>query len=126
MSIILETENSFLLVESVLEHKKLIKKCLKKSLPLLKNKPEIVKFGKICHQQRNIGFFSNESIGYKYSGQIAESIPLNKYLEKLLEIINIKFNSNYNGILINEYENGLDVIFINNKINYYNVQNKSS
>lgn len=29
--------------------------------------PEIIVYGKLCHQQRNVGFYSDTSIGYNYS-----------------------------------------------------------
>lgn len=68
--------------------------------------PPITVFGKPATQHRNIGFFSNTSIGYYYSGQLAASKPLTTSLNELLNIINIEFNSDFNGILINEYPNG--------------------
>ena len=33
-------------------------------------------------------FFSNESKGYKYSGQISKSKPMTESLEKLLSYVN--------------------------------------
>ena len=61
-------------------------------------------------QNRNIGFFSDESEGYKYTGYIAVSKPLTENLLKLLNRINKKFDTNFNGILVNEYLNGDDYI----------------
>mgnify|MGYP003332544329 CR=1 FL=1 len=49
--------------------------------------PKIKIFNKEATQHRCIGFFSNESIGYYYSGQLAKSQPLENNLLKLLEII---------------------------------------
>ena len=69
-------------------------------------KPKVKVFGKECRQPRNVGFFSDTSIGYRYSGSIARSIPLSPNLAKLLAIINEETNSNFNGILVNQYENG--------------------
>ena len=54
--------------------------------------------------------FSDDSIGYKYSGQLAKSQKLTPKLKKLINIINEKFKSDFNGILINKYENGEDYI----------------
>lgn len=77
------------------------------NLPLLEE-PPIVVMGNKYRQRRNIGFFSNESNGYKYSGQIMISQPLNKapLLEWLLPEINKSLNTNFNGILVNEYKDG--------------------
>jgi len=74
----------------------------------LNEEPEIIIMGKKCYQRRNVGFFSNESTGYKYSGQISKSIPLNKspILEWILPQINLALNTNFNGILVNSYKNG--------------------
>jgi len=78
--------------------------------PLLLDRPEIKIFGKVAHQNRSIGFFSNESIGYRYSGQLAASIPLTPGLNKLLDEINTKYGAKFNGILVNKYNGGTDYI----------------
>ena len=78
--------------------------------PLLIDRPEIKVFGKIAHQNRSVGFFSDESIGYKYSNQIAKSLPLTPGLKKLLSDVNQKFNAGFNGILVNKYSGGTDYI----------------
>ena len=72
--------------------------------------PKIKIFNKEATQHRCIGFFSNDSIGYYYSGQLAKSQPLENNLLKLLEIINNKFTADFNGILINKYQDGNDYI----------------
>ena len=92
------------------ENKELIERCIKEIEPLLENNPEIQVFGKICNQQRDIGFFSNDSIGYKYSKKLMESKPLTYHIECLLKEVNIQFNSEFNGILVNKYKNGNDYI----------------
>lgn len=74
--------------------------------PLLIERPEIVVFGKPCRQNRNVGFFSDESIGYSYSGRVAASIPLPENLKKLLSNVNERFKTSYNGVLVNKYETG--------------------
>lgn len=63
-------------------------------------------FGKDCYQHRNIGFFSDESRGYTYSKTLVQSQPLTNSLSELLFIINNKFKADFNGILVNYYENG--------------------
>ncbi len=78
--------------------------------PLLIVRPEIRVFGKLVHQNRSVGFFSDTGIGYKYSGQIAKSIPLTPGLSRLLGEINQKYGAQFNGILVNKYEGGTDYI----------------
>lgn len=85
-----------------------------KDLELAKN-PPIMIHGKPAKQHRDIGFFSDVSKGYYYSGQLMLSKPLTAMLKELLELVNQKFcpfetNRKYNGILINRYENGNNYI----------------
>jgi alkylated DNA repair dioxygenase AlkB len=87
-----------------------IESCITDIEPLLEERPEIIIFGKKCKQQRNVGFFSNESIGYKYSKKMMESKPLSKSLSDLLIIINTMIGAEFNGILINKYIDGNDYI----------------
>ena len=54
----------------------------------LKHRPEIIMFGKVCHQNRAIGFFSDESIGYYYSRKLMRSQPLGGPLKDLLDQTN--------------------------------------
>lgn len=70
----------------------------------------IMIFGKERMQRRSIGFFSDSSIGYKYSKRLVASKRLTPTLMILLDEINEKFNSDYNGILINKYADGNDYI----------------
>ena len=70
----------------------------------------IMIFGKERKQRRSIGFFSDSSIGYKYSKRLVASKPLTPTLMILLDEINEKFNCDYNGILINKYADGNDYI----------------
>lgn len=84
----------------------LLLECIDDIKGKLDEKPPVVVFGKHAIQHRNIGFFSNTSIGYHYAGQLAASKPLTKSLNELLNLINIEFNSDFNGILINEYPDG--------------------
>lgn len=78
--------------------------------PLLDDHPEIVIFGQISKQNRSVSFFSNDSIGYRYSGQLARSKPLTASLESLLGSINSTFGAAFNGILINKYDGGEESI----------------
>lgn len=98
----------------------LVHKIDEKGVLLLKNcfdieqrliyKPKICIFGKVANMQRSIGFFSDVSGGYKYSGQISKAMPLTNDLNLLLQYVNDKLASKFNGILVNMYENGDDYI----------------
>ena len=88
----------------------LLQKCVEEIEGSLIHNPPIYIYGKQCHQHRSIGFFSNTSIGYRYSRQLAESVPLTPKLTELLNLVNSIFNSDFNGILVNKYESGEDYI----------------
>lgn len=88
----------------------LIDECIAYVIPLLEEKPEIVVFGKKCRQNRNVGFFSDQSIGYKYSNNLMKSKPLQEKLGVLLALVNNTLGTEFNGILVNEYKNGEDYI----------------
>ena len=91
-------------------NKELLEKCITDIEPQLEIKPEIIIFGKKCKQQRNIGFFSDKSKGYKYSNKMMESKPLTQSICKLLDIVNNEFGTQFNGILVNKYMDGNDYI----------------
>ena len=106
---IIQTEKSSL--KTIIHYyKKLIEKCIAEIEDKLDIDPEIFVYGKKCHQHRNVGFFSNKSIGYNYSKKLQLSKPLTNSLDILLNSINEKFNSDFNGILINKYKDGCDSI----------------
>lgn len=109
----IKTEKSFLNVykKDVVDKMNLeITNCVEEIKDKLLKNPPIVVYGKPAKQHRSIGFFSNASIGYYYSGQLAKSQPLTPKLKHLLEAINYKFNAEFNGILVNYYLNGEDYI----------------
>jgi len=89
-------------------NKELLEKCIIDIEPQLEERPEIIIFGKKCKQQRNVGFFSNESIGYKYSNKMMESKPLSQSMNELLRVINMAVGAEFNGILVNKYMDGND------------------
>ena len=64
--------------------------------------------GRTFNQKRNVGFYSDDSIGYQYSGQIAHSKPLyaHPWLWQMMDRINKDMDTNFNGILINGYSSG--------------------
>ena len=106
---IIETDKSYLSISSF-SNTELLNKCVKEIETKLIENPEIIVYGKKCNQHRSIGFFSNSSIGYYYSGKLMSSQKLTKSLEELLEYINKEFNVTFNGILVNQYNSGLDYI----------------
>lgn len=88
----------------------LLEKCVADVTENLDEYPPIKIFGKICHQRRCVGFFSDESIGYKYSGQLSKSRPMTSSLLAMLTLVNSIFGTDYNGILVNKYKTGEDYI----------------
>ncbi len=85
-------------------------KCVADIEDKLDVKPPIKIYDKIINQRRDVGFFSDKSIGYQYSGQLAKSKPMTLNLDLLLELINDMFGSKFNGILINRYSSGEEYI----------------
>lgn len=77
------------------------------SIPLLVE-PPIMIGGVQRNQRRNVGFFSDDSVGYRYSGQIMKSSPLKDQplLKHILDHTNTALGTNFNGILINSYLTG--------------------
>lgn len=88
----------------------LLEKCIEDVEGNLEHNPPIIVYGRECHQHRSIGFFSDESIGYRYSNKMARSKPLSPNLTELLNLINNIFSSDFNGILVNKYSSGEDYI----------------
>jgi alkylated DNA repair dioxygenase AlkB len=90
--------------------KTIVEECVGEVKDKLIVNPPIIVYAKPSIQHRSIGFFSDTSIGYKYSNQLAKSIALTPKLTTLLELINKKFKSDFNGILVNKYNDGNDYI----------------
>lgn len=107
--LLLQTDLSFLSSQSLPDHT-ILDQCVSDIKDKLLLKPQIVVFGKVCHQQRDIGFFSDKSKGYQYSGQIAPSQSLTEHLNTLLETVNTLYGAEFNGILVNHYTCGSDYI----------------
>jgi alkylated DNA repair dioxygenase AlkB len=61
---------------------------------------------------RKVGFFSDEFNGVYMHGKtiIAKSQNMTESLQTLLKMINERFETDYNGILVNEYKNGNNFI----------------
>ena len=115
----IKTDKSYLGIYSFpLDKQELVQQCVNEVEGKLLKNPPIVVFGKPAYQHRSIGFFSvmdeeNDVPlleGYRYSGQLAESQEITPGLSELLSILNKMFDANFNGILVNRYENGEDTI----------------
>lgn len=93
----IETESSFLNIYSFENNEELLNNCIDDI------KDKLCKSG-----YRKVGFFSNKFHGNYLYGKlhIVKSQPLSQSLSILLDMINEIFETDYNGILINEYENG--------------------
>jgi len=110
MQNLIKTEKSFLNLYLCEEYSELIEKCIAEIKDELIVKPPIQLYGKTVYQQRDIGFFSDESIGYYYSRQLAKSKPLQPHSAELMKIINARFGTKFNGFLVNKYEDGNNYI----------------
>lgn len=111
MDTLIKTENSALITHNLEpEIIRLLEESVKEVDDELDYHPEIKIFNKICHQQRSIGFYSDTSKGYNYSSTLTPSKDMKPCLRELLIYINDKFDSNFNGILINKYDNGSEYI----------------
>jgi alkylated DNA repair dioxygenase AlkB len=109
--VLLETPRSKLIVWDGYidkENSKILKDHIE-TLPLISN-PQFKIGGKSATMHRSIGFFSDESEGYRYSRQIAVSQRLTETLKMTLNQINDVFKADFNGILINVYHTGDDYI----------------
>ena len=107
---LIKTKKSSLIVYDIEDQSKLIKACVDEVKDELNKYPPIVVFGKVRRQRRSIGFFSDFSVGCSYSNQTSKAKPLTKKLKKLMNFVNKKFKSKFNGILINRYKDGNDYI----------------
>lgn len=107
----IKTEKSFLTtIDLDQKYYKLVEDCIKYIDNKLNHKPEIIIMGKKCYQNRDVGFFSDKSIGYHYSNKLMKSQKLDCKLKELINIINDVYKSDFNGILINKYNDGTENI----------------
>lgn len=88
----------------------LIEECVPKIDSVLDYHPQIIIYGKVAYQQRSVGFFSIEPKCFNYSHTKTQSKSMPECLCKLLHIINAKFKSDFDGILINKYISGEEYI----------------
>jgi alkylated DNA repair dioxygenase AlkB len=107
----MQTERSFLKFEEFPD-KELLEKCVADVTDNLDINPPLGRkmFGKDCFMRRGVGFFSDESIGYYYSGQLSASRPMTSSLTAMLALVNSIYGTEYNGILVNKYFSGQDYI----------------
>ena len=110
MQSLIKTDKSFLNIYNIEEYNELIEQCIEEVKNELLINPPIEIYGNTVYQRRSVGFFSNTSIGYYYSRQLAKSKPLKLNSLELMEKINARFGTKYNGILVNKYEDGTNYI----------------
>jgi alkylated DNA repair dioxygenase AlkB len=103
-------EKNVFLDKTIFPNLELLKKCISDIETQLEERPTIIVFDKICKQNRDVGFFSNDSKGYLYSQKLMESKPLSNAMIELLVSINTMLGAKYNGILVNKYNDGNDYI----------------
>lgn len=106
----IQTDKSFLKTYSFVGYDDLIQRCIDDIKDILIKNPQIIVYGKPATSHRSVGFFSNSTIGYHFSGKISRSNPLTPYLIQLINLINTLLNTDFNGILINRYLDGTDNI----------------
>lgn len=78
-------------------------------LPLIRH-PQFMLFGTMRPMQRSVGFFSNESKGYKYSGQMMAAQPLTRQLTMVMDLVSTICGIRFNAVLVNRYEGKDDYI----------------
>lgn len=111
MNVLINTKGSALITHELEpEILLLLENCIQETDEELDHHPEIKIYGKICHQKRSVGFYSDTSKGYNYSTTITPSKKMKPCLRELLLYVNDKFNTTFNGILINKYDNGEEYI----------------
>jgi alkylated DNA repair dioxygenase AlkB len=103
-------EGGAFLSKGVFPKYKLLEQCVFEVDSLLEERPEIVVFKKVCKQQRFIGFFSDDSEGYRYSNKLMPSKPLSPNLIGLMQTVNALLGTEFNGMLVNKYMDGNDYI----------------
>ena len=83
--------------------------CYTEVKDLLTTRPQILlPDGKIGWESRDIGFFSDDSAGYRYTQEHKSVHKLTANLKTLLQQVNEALGTQYNGILFNRYANGRD------------------
>jgi alkylated DNA repair dioxygenase AlkB len=108
--VVLSSERSCLKVYKNAEITSSLDDCVKEIAGKLLLNPPVMVYGKIGKQHRSVGFFSDCSVGYKYSGQMMPSQALGSNLSQLLQKVNMLVKGDFNGILVNDYMTGSDYL----------------
>ena len=95
---------------SFLGHKELIAQVVKDAKPKLLHRPKIVVRGGEVGQPRDVAFFSDASSGYLYSHRLMNAQPLSDAMRNLLNVLNVAYGVQFNGLLINRYRDGKDSV----------------
>lgn len=101
---------SAFLTKGMYSDEDLLKRCVLDADPQLEERPNVIIYGKVCKQPRNVGFFSDVSDGYRYAKNTMVAKSLTPALTELIQSINTIIGSDFNGILINKYNDGNDYI----------------
>ena len=105
--------NARLLEYDMTRYEEIIEAAVKSVEGALEEHPALPSmYGREARMNRNVGFFGDKDAthGYFFSGQLMRTKPLTEPLAKLLGIVNTSFGGSYNGILVNEYNDGNDYI----------------
>ena len=105
-----EQRGARLLERDLRFYKETIDGVVAEAKPLLIEKPRIRVMNKECRQQRDVGFFSDASSGYEYSGQIIPAQPLTCYMMNLLGLLQEEYGVAFNGLLVNRYRDGTNYV----------------
>lgn len=103
------TADARLLEFDLRAYKDVIQAAVRSTVPLLDHRPPLpAMYGRPVNMPRNLGFFCapGVSYGYFFSRQLAAAKPITVELATLLELVNRLFGTEYNGALVNEYEDG--------------------
>ena len=109
MNQILSTSSAYF-SKGMYEDEDLLARCVFDAEPLLEERPNVIIYGKVMKQPRSVGFFSDVSHGYRYAKNTMSSKPLTPALAELIRSINSIIGSEFNGILVNKYNDGNDHI----------------
>jgi len=108
--VLYEQRGARLLERDFRKYKESIDIVVAEAKPLLVEKPRIRVMNKECRQQRDVGFFSDASSGYEYSGQIIPAQPLTCYMMNLLGLLQEEYGVAFNGLLVNRYRDGTNYV----------------
>lgn len=78
----------------------------------LEHEPPFFFLGNPVHMRRNVGFFSYPEVtyGYFYAGSCSRTQALPPQLRALVDYVNKKLDSAFNGVLVNYYADGRNYI----------------